>query len=41
MSPDFDRVLDRRGTNSLKWDFQERFTGLAPADVPMVTEGDE
>lgn len=27
MEYDFDTVLDRRGTSSLKWDFEERFTG--------------
>ena len=27
MKPDFDRVPDRRGTASLKWDFQQRFAG--------------
>jgi cystathionine beta-lyase len=30
---DFDRAVDRRGTSSLKWDFQERFTGLTPAEA--------
>ncbi len=25
---DFDRLVDRRGTASIKWDFSERFTGL-------------
>ena len=33
MGTNFDRVVDRRGTSSLKWDYQERFTGLAPADA--------
>jgi cystathionine beta-lyase len=28
---DFDRVIERRGTSSLKWDFPERFTGLPAA----------
>jgi cysteine-S-conjugate beta-lyase len=26
---DFDRVIDRRGTSSLKWDFGERFVGMS------------
>jgi len=26
---DFDRVIDRRGTSSLKWDFGEKFTGMS------------
>ena len=28
MNPDFDRILDRRGTASLKWDFQKRLAGM-------------
>jgi len=31
MEFDFDRVIERRGTSSLKWDFPERFTGLPTA----------
>ena len=27
MKYDFDELVDRRGTNSLKWDYSERFTG--------------
>ena len=26
---DFDRVVDRHGTSSLKWDFGEKFTGMS------------
>ncbi len=26
---DFDRVIDRRGTSSLKWDFGEKFAGMS------------
>jgi cystathionine beta-lyase len=29
MAYDFDRIVDRRGTSSLKWDYGERFTGMA------------
>jgi cystathionine beta-lyase len=29
MGYDFDRIVDRRGTSSLKWDYGERFTGMA------------
>ncbi|MBN1837762.1 MAG: pyridoxal phosphate-dependent aminotransferase [Spirochaetales bacterium] len=37
MATDFDRIVERRGTDSLKWDFQERFTGLDPgADGPLL-----
>jgi cystathionine beta-lyase len=28
MTEEFDRVIDRRGTASLKWDYSRRFTGL-------------
>jgi cystathionine beta-lyase len=27
MTYDFDSIIDRRGTSSLKWDFEEKFTG--------------
>ncbi len=29
MSYDFDTIIDRRGTSSLKWDYEERFAGAA------------
>ena len=29
MAYDFDRIIDRHGTSSLKWDYGERFTGMA------------
>ncbi len=33
---DFDEIIDRRGTHSLKWDMMERLYGLSPADaLPM------
>ncbi|MFI5367837.1 MAG: MalY/PatB family protein, partial [Spirochaetia bacterium] len=31
---DFDRVINRRGTSSLKWDFGERFVGM-PGLIPL------
>jgi cystathionine beta-lyase len=33
MQADFDRVVERRGTSSLKWDFPERFTGLPSGEA--------
>jgi cystathionine beta-lyase len=46
MSEEFDRVVDRRGTASLKWDFSKRFTGrdgllplwVADMDFPAPPE---
>jgi cystathionine beta-lyase len=36
MAVDFDRVIERRGTHSNKWDAMEARTGVKPADgVPM------
>ncbi|RPJ77092.1 MAG: cystathionine beta-lyase, partial [Acidobacteria bacterium] len=34
MHHDFDRVLERRGTHSLKWDYCERTFGLQDV-IPM------
>jgi len=32
----FDEIIDRRGTNSTKWDRMEAYSGVAPADgIPM------
>jgi len=28
MAYDFDTVVDRRGTNSVKWDYEEKYTGM-------------
>jgi cystathionine beta-lyase len=46
MSEEFDRLIDRRGTASLKWDFSKRFTGregllplwVADMDFPAPPE---
>ncbi len=36
MSPDFDEIIDRRGTHSSKWDAMEGHYGVSPADgIPM------
>lgn len=46
MAYDFDTVIDRHGTDSVKWDFQEHFTGMtgllplwvADMDFPVAPE---
>ncbi|WP_283647166.1 MalY/PatB family protein [Marinovum algicola] len=36
MSPDFDEIIDRRGTHSSKWDAMEGHYGVSPDDgIPM------
>ena len=29
---DFDRIIDRRGTNSSKWDAMQAYSGVSPED---------
>lgn len=35
MKYDFDKIVDRVGTNSVKWDFMEKFAGVDSSCIPL------